>query len=181
MAGHSKWSNIRHKKKIKDKRKSKLFSKLTNNINNSIKHGGNNLKHNTKLKNAISKALQNNVSKSVIENIVNKSNKKIHIYETYASYFSSGCILVFECEKDNKNKILYKLKEILNKYCISIISLKSIDHIFNKLGKISFLDNYNEKFITHILKKYKTFISSKNYITIKYKNIYITLYVKVPK
>jgi len=168
MAGHSKWSNIRHKKEINDKKRSKLFSKLVNNIKASLKYGTD-VKQNYKLKNAISQALSNNVSKSVITNILSKFNNACDDIELYAARGMHGSIFIIKCINSNKKKVNLSLKNILNQFNASLISLKAVTHEFDECGEISLLDMYNEHVILTYLSSFviNDFINNILYINLK--------------
>jgi len=53
MSGHSKWSNIKHKKEKSDAQKGKLFTKIGREIAVIVKQGGPDPEANSKLKDAI--------------------------------------------------------------------------------------------------------------------------------
>lgn len=56
MSGHSKWSNIKHKKEKTDAQKGKIFTKLGREITVAVKSGGADPEVNRKLKDIIAKA-----------------------------------------------------------------------------------------------------------------------------
>lgn len=152
MAGHSKWSSIKHKKKANDEKKSKLFSKLADNIKTSLKNG-NDINKNFKLKNAVDKALNNNISKTVISKIIFKKKEFVKnntIY--YSAILPEGVVFILECYPDNKNKIISDLKYLFLQVSGSIIQFKNIEYIFNKFLKLEFLNHYNEEYILNKLK-----------------------------
>lgn len=142
MAGHSKWANIKHKKKAKDQKKSKLFSKLTNDIKTSLKEktisGENN-----KLKNAINKALNNNLNKSIINKIIEKNDKT---YKTNLfSFKKNEYILIVETIIDKKNKNISEIKNTLISYNFKHITNEEAFPFFEKECKININNEYNEK------------------------------------
>lgn len=143
MSGHSRWSNIKHRKKTNDDRKSKLFSKLANDIKVSLQEGTSDVKSNYKLKNAISRAIDNNVSKTVIENIISKNNNNGCDRKLYASFGLHGSVFIIDCIVSNNNKTLSDLRCLFNKHSASLTSLESVLYLFNKFYKISLLNNYN--------------------------------------
>ena len=61
MSGHSKWSNIKHKKEKSDAKKGKIFTKLGRELTVIVKAGGPDPETNGKLKDAIAKAKANNM------------------------------------------------------------------------------------------------------------------------
>ncbi|CAL4321829.1 Probable transcriptional regulatory protein YebC [Buchnera aphidicola (Thelaxes suberi)] len=80
MAGHSKWSNTKHRKNIQDTKRSKIFCKLIKELTAAVKLGGSNPLYNSHLKAAITKSLSYNMPKLTIKKVItrcsNKKNKK---------------------------------------------------------------------------------------------------------
>ena len=56
MSGHSKWSNIKHKKEKTDAAKGKIFTKIGKEMSIAIREGGPNPQNNAKLRELIAKA-----------------------------------------------------------------------------------------------------------------------------
>lgn len=190
MAGHSKWANIKHKKKIKDNKKSKLFSKLISNIQNTFKSGLD-IQNNSNLKSAINKALQNNISKNTIKNLTNKAIKKIDKNNTKLIYFSNSNILI-TIEILNNINVISEIKYILQKYKFLNIEIKKIKNVINHFKQITITSNYNEMLLFSKIKIFNIleFLDSKITININQKikyvlqknyNIIITLIIKYNK
>ena len=57
MAGHSKWSNIQHRKNAQDKKRGAVFTKLVREITVAARLGGGDLEGNPRLRLAVDKAL----------------------------------------------------------------------------------------------------------------------------
>jgi transcriptional/translational regulatory protein YebC/TACO1 len=148
MAGHSKWSNIKHKKNTNDIKKSKIFSKLANNIKKSIINEKN-------LKNAVGKAINKNMSKCVIKNIIKKSNISLNKSLYYASILENKYVFIIECMCENKNKVVNDLRNIFKIYSINFISMKYISRFFINTYKINMIEYYSEQLILTFLKKNK--------------------------
>ncbi|QCI26778.1 hypothetical protein D9V80_01215 [Buchnera aphidicola (Thelaxes californica)] len=72
MAGHSKWSNTKHRKHAQDVKKSKVFMKLTRELTTSVKLGGKNPTYNAHLRTTINKALNYNMPKITIQKIIDR-------------------------------------------------------------------------------------------------------------
>lgn len=154
MAGHSKWANIKHKKKLNDVKKSKLFSKLANDIKASTINSNSDLKNNFKLKKAVDKALSSNMSKSIIKNIIAQEVQSTHEKSTYAGASENGIYLVIECFNLNKNRIVGELRFLLNKYGMELVQFKSISYLFLKCTKFVLSTYYNEKILFRFLNSY---------------------------
>ena len=78
MAGHSKWSSIKHQKGAKDAKRGALFTKLARAIQVAAKEGGGDPEGNAALANAIQKAKDNSVPNDTIDRAV-KRLSLIHI------------------------------------------------------------------------------------------------------
>lgn len=72
MAGHSKWSNIKHKKEA-DAARGNLFTKIGREISVAVKQGGADPVSNSRLRDVIAKAKQANMPNDNI----NRSIKKL--------------------------------------------------------------------------------------------------------
>jgi len=55
MAGHSKWSNIKHRKAGQDAKKAKVFTKLIRELTVSARDGGGSVEDNPGLRNLVDK------------------------------------------------------------------------------------------------------------------------------
>ena len=96
MSGHSKWSQIKHKKAATDEKKAQLFSKISRFINVAVKEGGSDLSINPRLKLAIEKAKEVNMPNDNIERAVKKGlgaatgeNLEEALYEAYKNRFDA--------------------------------------------------------------------------------------------
>ena len=54
MAGHSKWSNIKHRKGAQDQKRGRIFTKLIKEITRASKIGGGDVDSNPRLRKAVS-------------------------------------------------------------------------------------------------------------------------------
>ena len=118
MAGHNKWSKIKHKKATADARKSKVFGKLTALLlAESKKSGGD--RSSPGLKSAIDRARGENMPMVNIDRAIERGNsgdgpapEKI-IYEAYGP---GGCALLIETLTDNRNRSSAEIRHILSKH-----------------------------------------------------------------
>ena len=72
MSGHSKWSQIKHKKALTDAKKGKLFSKLSNLISVVARQKGGDPDTNPQLRLTIEKARSFNMPNENIERAIKK-------------------------------------------------------------------------------------------------------------
>lgn len=146
MSGHSKWSQIKHKKGIADKKKAKIFSKISRMISIAAKNG-NDPQANPKLRLAIEKARQVNMPKATIERAIKKASnleKEENLEEINIEGFGPyGVALIIEAITDNKNRTLAEIRNILSKYNGKLASEGSVKWLFDFYGKIVIsLENY---------------------------------------
>lgn len=133
LSGHNKWSTIKHDKMKNDSTKNKLINKYVNQITVAIK-----LK-NTRLQAIIDMAMKDNVPKKVIDNAIKKANNAgstegtVNIYEGMGP---GGVALIIETQTDNKNRTVALVRSHFNKASLSLLSIGSSMHYFDKVGKI---------------------------------------------
>ena len=117
MAGHNKWSKIKHKKAVTDAAKSKLFSKLAKLIaSESKKAKGDETAPG--LRAAIEKAKAANMPKDNIKRAIEKGAgadaKELEpvVYETYGP---GGVAVIIVALTDNRNRTAAEVKHTLSK------------------------------------------------------------------
>ena len=118
MAGHSKWANIKHKKKKEDKKRAKLFSKLSKKIAVAAREGGGDPEKNPDLRRAIDKAQDNNMPNDNIERAIKRGTGNLEgvDYEefVYEGYGPGGVALYLEIMSDNRNRTASEIRHILS-------------------------------------------------------------------
>ena len=106
MAGHSKWSNIKHRKGAQDAKRGKIFTKLIKEITISSRIGGGDQSSNPRLRKAVSKAKASNLALDKIERAIKKGTGELEgvVYEEiiYEGYGPSGVSIILEIITDNK-------------------------------------------------------------------------------
>jgi YebC/PmpR family DNA-binding regulatory protein len=136
MSGHSKWSQIKHKKAATDEKRGKLFSKISRFISVAVKEMGADPSANPKLKLAIEKAKEANMPSENIEKAIKKgtgaTNKGDFEEITYEAYGPSGTAILIESITDNRNRTLNEIKRILNQYGAKMASSGSALWAFEK-------------------------------------------------
>lgn len=115
MSGHSKWSQIKHKKGTADAKRSKLFSQLSRAITLAAREKGADPSLNPSLRTAIEKAQQVNMPKDTIERAVTKaaSNEDQLSRVIYEAYGHGGVAIVIEGITDNNNRTFAEVRKIL--------------------------------------------------------------------
>ncbi|RLB10398.1 MAG: YebC/PmpR family DNA-binding transcriptional regulator [Deltaproteobacteria bacterium] len=141
MSGHSRWSSIKHKKKLMDARKGKIFTKLIREITVAARLGGGDPDKNPRLRAAIAAAKAENMPKENIERSIKRGIGEIEgvNYEevSYEGYGPGGVAVLVDCLTDNKNRTVAELKHIFEKYGGSLGEPGCVAWVFEKKGIIS--------------------------------------------
>lgn len=139
MAGHSKWSNIKHRKGAQDKRRAKLFTRALKEITVAIKENNGNAdpEVNPALRNAIQNARGVNMPKDNIERAIKRaSGADSENYEevTFEGYAPHGVAFFIECTTDNTNRTVANIRAIFNKAGGSLGTNGSLEFVFERKG-----------------------------------------------
>ncbi|MDA8773523.1 YebC/PmpR family DNA-binding transcriptional regulator [Chlamydiia bacterium] len=139
MAGHSKWSNIKHKKAKNDEKKGKIFSRLAKEIITAVKLSGADISSNPRLRLALQKAKAANMpNENVQRNIKKAQNTDVKLMDAiYEVYGSGGVGVIIEGMTDNKNRLNSSIREAIKKTNGVIGNQGSVAHSFNKLGVVT--------------------------------------------
>lgn len=149
MAGHSKWSNIKHRKAAQDAKRGKIFTKLIREINVSAREGGGDPETNPRLRAAIDKALSNNMKRDTIDTAIKRGTGEMdgdNVEElTYEGYGPNGVAILLECMTDNKNRTVSEVRYAFSKHGGNLGTDGSVAYLFNKMGVISYSDGVTEE------------------------------------
>ena len=119
MSGHSKWSNIKHKKGAADARRGKVFTKLIKEITIAAKMGGGEIDANPRLRSAVLAAKAENMPKDNIERAIKKGTGDLEgvNYEeiVYEGYGPGGTAVMIESLTDNKVRAVADIRHIFSK------------------------------------------------------------------
>ena len=134
MAGHNKWSKVKHIKARVDARKGKVFSRFSQEISIAARDGGSDPDLNPRLRTAIEGAKGQSMPKDNIERAIKKGTGELGgeaIQEiTYEGYGPGGIAIMVEVATDNTNRSAAKVREIFTKNGGSI----AIGHPFGMTG-----------------------------------------------
>lgn len=133
MSGHSKWSQIKHKKAITDKKKGQLFSKLSKIISLAARKGTS-VDTNIDLKNAVEKARSINMPADSIQRAINKvSDKSSQLEELSIEAIGPGGIaLKIKAITDSRNRTINEIKKILSDFNSKMVQPGSISWMFSQ-------------------------------------------------
>ena len=147
MSGHSKWSNIKHKKEKTDAQKAKVFTKIGKEITIAVKESGGDPSTNSKLRDLIQKAKANNVPNDNIDRTIKKALGSADVaYEeiTYEGYGPSGVAVIVETTTDNRNRTAGNIRAYFSKYHGNLGQSGCVSFMFNEKGVIVITDEYGE-------------------------------------
>lgn len=138
MSGHSKWSNIKHKKGKNDAIRAKITTKIGKEITVAARLGGADPTGNMRLKLALQKARENNVPKDNIQRAIQKGIGATDggNYEeiTYEGYGPSGVALVVEVMTDNRNRAAADVRHAFSKHGGNLGESGSVTWMFKRKG-----------------------------------------------
>src|ERR1044072_1131991 len=141
MAGHSKWSSIKHKKAVKDARRGKLFTKFIKEITVAARMGGGDINANPRLRTAVLTARQNSLPSDNIERAIKKGTGDLEgvTYEegTYEGYGPGGVAILVQTLTDNRTRTVAEIRSMLTKFGGNMCAAGSVAWMFTKRGLIA--------------------------------------------
>ena len=144
MAGHNKWSKVKHIKAKTDAVKGKAFSKAAREITVAVKQGGVDPDMNPVLRLALQKARDCNMPKDNIKRAIDKGagvGEGDQLEEiTYEGYAPGGIAILIRALTDNKNRTVPNVRAALTKAGGSLASSGAVSYLFDKKGVILFDD-----------------------------------------
>ncbi len=130
MSGHSKWSQIKHKKGAADAKRGQLFSKLSRMISAQAKVAKGD-RNSPALRAAIEKARAANMTNDVIDRAVSKATESKDLESvTYEAYGPGGVGIIIEALTDNRNKAATEVRHILSKAGFALAGIGSVTWAF---------------------------------------------------
>ena len=139
MAGHSKWTNIQHRKGRQDKLRSKLFSKLAKEITVAAKMGDPDPEKNPRLRLAVKEAKSNSCPKDVIDRAIKKSqggDAENYDEIRYEGYGPGGIAVIVEAMTDNRNRTASTVRSTFTKNGGNLGETGSVAFMFDRMGEI---------------------------------------------
>jgi YebC/PmpR family DNA-binding regulatory protein len=140
MAGHNKWSKVKHIKAAVDAKKGKVFSKIARELTIAAKSGGRDPDMNPRLRTAIGAAKAANMPSDNVDRAIKKGLGELEgaaMEEiTYEGYAPGGVAVLIECVTDNKNRSFNDVRIAFNKGGGTLGSAGSVAHQFARKGEI---------------------------------------------
>ncbi|MCB5230951.1 MAG: YebC/PmpR family DNA-binding transcriptional regulator [Candidatus Cloacimonas sp.] len=138
MAGHNKWSSIKHKKGAADAKRGKLFTRLAKEIIIAAKGGSGDIDGNPRLRAAVSAAKGANMPNANIERAIKRGTGEIEgaVYEemVYEGYGHNGVAIMVEVMTDNKNRTVAEVRHAFSKYGGTLAENGAVSWVFDQKG-----------------------------------------------
>ncbi|WP_041718068.1 YebC/PmpR family DNA-binding transcriptional regulator [Alkalilimnicola ehrlichii MLHE-1] len=138
MAGHSKWSNIQHRKKAQDAKRGKIFTKHIKEITVAARMGGPDPDSNPRLRLAIDRAFAQNMPKDNVERAIKRGaglDESVEYEELrYEGYGPSGAALMVDCMTDNRNRTVSDVRHAFTKCGGNLGTDGSVSYLFQHRG-----------------------------------------------
>jgi len=140
MAGHNKWSKVKHIKAKEDAKKSKIFTKHVRAIMTAAREGGGNPDTNAALRLAVERAKADSMPMQNIQRAIDKATGNLDgvtLSEvSYEGYGPGGVAIMVECLTDNKNRTVAEIRHAFKKAGGSLGTSGSVAWMFEKKGII---------------------------------------------
>ncbi len=136
MSGHSKWSQIKHKKAITDQKKSSAFGKLAKFIAVAARDNPD-PRTNLRLKSAIEHARSYDMPNDNIDRILKKASDRsqAQLFELVLEAFGPGGVgIIITAITDNRNRTIGDIKTLLSKNNAQLAGQGSVVWMFKKEG-----------------------------------------------
>jgi len=140
MAGHSKWSKVKHIKAVVDVRRGRVFSRLSKEITVAARLGGGNPDFNPRLRAAVQSARDQSMPNDNIERAIKKGTGEMASRAVeeilYEGYGPDGVAIMVETATDNRNRTAAELRMIFGKHGGNLGSSGSVAFLFHRCGQI---------------------------------------------
>lgn len=142
MAGHSQFSNIKHRKEAQDSKRAKKFTKLRREIIVAALAGLPDPELNHRLRAAMSAARREGLPKDKIDNAIKSSTShdksKEYKEVTYEGYGPYGAALMLHTLTDNRNRTAADIRFIFSRNAGNLAETGSVNYLFDHVGIISY-------------------------------------------
>lgn len=140
MAGHSKWSNIKHRKGAQDAKRAKVFTRLGKELTIAAKEAGGDPNFNPRLRLAIDKAKAANMPKDNLERAIKKGTGELegvdYMEIRYEGYGPEGTAFIVEVVTDNKNRSASEVRAAFSRRNGNLGTDGAVSWMFQKKGEI---------------------------------------------
>jgi YebC/PmpR family DNA-binding regulatory protein len=140
MAGHSKWSKVKHFKGAVDAKRGRIFSKLGKEISIAAKLGGAEPDLNPRLRMVLLKCRAANMPSDNIERAIKRgtggggtANYEDLTYEVYGPH---GVAILVELSTDNRHRTAAEIRSLVTKNGGTIAATGSVSRLFHRKGQM---------------------------------------------
>lgn len=141
MAGHSQYSNIKHRKALVDSKRSKLWSKLSKAIIVAAKLGGGDPSGNVRLRTAIIEAKAVSLPRENIERAIKKGTGELEGGDVeeilYEGYGPGGVAVLCDIMTDNRNRTAPEMRKLFENHGGKLGSTNCVAYLFERKGLIA--------------------------------------------
>ncbi len=143
MAGHNKWSKVKHRKAVVDKRRSKAWSMCSRSIISAARQGGPDPNFNFLLRAAIEEARYHNVPNENIDRAIKRGaggtagDNFEHV--RYEGYGPGGVAVVADALTDNRTRTAANVRNIFGDHGGKLGTTGSVTHLFEAKGRIEII------------------------------------------
>ncbi len=138
MAGHSQYSNIKHRKAAVDSKRSKLWGKIAKAIIVAAKLGGGDPDGNARLRTAIVDAKSVSMPKENIERAIKKGTGELEGGDMeellYEGYGPGGVAVMCDITTDNRNRTASEVRHIFVKAGGELGKTNCVGYLFERKG-----------------------------------------------
>ena len=154
MAGHSKWSNIKHRKAGQDAKRAKVFTKIIRELTVAARDGGGNVDDNPGLRTIVDKAKAAQMPKDTMERAIARGagdQEGIQLTQlTYEGYGPGGVAILVETMSDNRNRTVAEVRHVFTRAGGNLGTDGSVSYLFDKKGQIHFAPGASEEEVLEI-------------------------------
>lgn len=140
MAGHNKWSKIKHRKAVVDKRRGKVWTKISKTIIVAARNGGPDPDSNLSLRYAIDEARYANMPRDTVERAIKKGagGEDQSNYENvrYEGYAPGGVAIIVEALTDNRTRTVGDVRLAFTDHDSNLGATGCVAYMFNLKGQI---------------------------------------------
>jgi YebC/PmpR family DNA-binding regulatory protein len=140
MAGHNKWSKIKHRKAVVDKRRGKHWTKCARLIIVAAKHGGPDPDANLSLRYAIDEARYYNMPRETIERAIKKGCGELgdenYEHVRYEGYGPGGVAIVIEALTNNRTRTAADVRLAFSKFGGNLGATGAVSFMFQQRGEL---------------------------------------------
>lgn len=140
MAGHNKWSKIKHRKAAVEKKKTKIWSKVSKALMVAARNGGPDPESNLSLRYAIDEARYCNMPKDTIDRAIKKGagEKDGNDWEEvrYEGYGPGGVAVVIEALTNNRARTVNEIRLAFSDYEGNLGAAGCVAFMFEQKGQI---------------------------------------------